>query len=69
MIDCYFEEQDEIVLLDYKTDYVPDGRSESLKDKYKLQIDYYTMALEQLTGKRVKGTYIYLFWNGEVLEY
>jgi ATP-dependent helicase/nuclease subunit A len=33
-----------------------------------LEIEYYTKALEQLTGKRVKDRYIYSFWNGEVLD-
>lgn len=69
IIDCYFEEADGLVLLDYKTDYVPAGKAQSLKDKYKTQIDYYTKALEMLTGKNVKEKYIYLFWNGELLQY
>jgi len=69
VIDCYFEEPDGIVLLDYKTDYVPAGKVEMIRERYKVQISYYARALEMLTGKRVKGKYIYLFWNGEVLEY
>lgn len=69
IIDCYFEEADGLVLIDYKTDYVPAGETQSLRGKYKTQIDYYTRALEMLTGKKVKGKYIYLFWNGGVLEY
>ena len=69
VIDCYFEEPDGIVLLDYKTDYVPDGKAEAVRERYKLQISYYARALEMLTGKRVKEKYIYLFWNGEMLEY
>lgn len=68
VIDCFFEENGEIVLLDYKTDYVPQGKLETIREKYRLQIEYYTKALEQLTGKRVKARYVYLFWNGEVLE-
>lgn len=69
VIDCYFEEADGIVLLDYKTDYAPAGRVEAVRERYRPQIGYYSRALELLTGKRVKGKYIYLFWNGEVLEY
>jgi len=30
---------------------------------------YYARALEMLTGKSVKAKYIYLFSNGEVLEF
>lgn len=69
VVDCYFEEADGIVLLDYKTDYVPAGRVEMIKERYRLQINYYARALEMLTGKKVKEKYIYLFWNGEVLEF
>ncbi|MEN3003945.1 helicase-exonuclease AddAB subunit AddA [Dehalobacterium formicoaceticum] len=69
VIDCYFEEQDGLVLLDYKTDYVPAGKSEGLRERYRLQISYYTRALEMLTGKKVKDKVIYLFETGETLEY
>jgi ATP-dependent helicase/nuclease subunit A len=67
VIDCFFEEEDGIVLVDYKTDYVPAGKIEMIKERYKLQIEYYSRALEMLTGKRVKDKLIYLFWNGEIL--
>ncbi|KUO65082.1 MAG: ATP-dependent helicase [Gracilibacter sp. BRH_c7a] len=69
IIDCYFEEADGLVLLDYKTDYVAAGQAQVLRGKYRTQIDYYSRALEMLTGKKVIKKYIYLFWNGEILEY
>jgi len=70
IIDCYFEEEDGIVLLDYKTDYVPpENGLDIIRDRYRIQIEYYTKALEQITGKSIKERYIYLFWNGKVLEY
>ena len=68
VIDCYIEESDGIVLLDYKTDYVPEGKEDIIRERYKLQIGYYTRALEILSGKKVKERYIYLFYNGKVLE-
>lgn len=69
IIDCYFEEEGKLVLVDYKTDYVPEGELEQLKEKYRTQIEYYARALRQITGKEIAGKYIYLFWNGEILEY
>ncbi|NTW05596.1 MAG: helicase-exonuclease AddAB subunit AddA, partial [Peptococcaceae bacterium] len=69
VIDCYFEEPDGLVLIDYKTDYVADYLPDSLKEKFNLQISYYARALEMLSGKRVKEKYVYLFWNGEVLTF
>ncbi|WP_265446903.1 helicase-exonuclease AddAB subunit AddA [Acetivibrio straminisolvens] len=69
VVDCYFEEPDGIVLVDYKTDYVAPGNVETIYERYKVQILYYARALEMLTGKKVKEKYIYLFWNGKVLEF
>ena len=61
IIDCFFEEEDGIVLLDYKTDYVEEGQEEKLIERYKSQLKYYKDALEKITGKVVKETYLYLF--------
>jgi ATP-dependent helicase/nuclease subunit A len=62
IIDAYFYENDEIVLVDYKTDKVgyKNGAAQ-LVERYKVQLDYYAQALERLTGKRVKEKIIYSF--------
>ena len=60
VIDLYFEEEDGLVLLDYKTDRVlKNGGEEKLVSLYHEQLFYYKKALEQLTGKKVKECYIY----------
>ncbi len=59
IIDAYFYEEGKIVLLDYKTDSVPD--MEALWNRYETQISYYTRALEQLTCKEVTEKYLYSF--------
>ncbi len=59
IIDVFFEEEDGLVLLDYKTDRVHAPRA--LIDKYHGQLDYYARALEQLTQKKVKEKLIYSF--------
>ena len=69
MIDCYFEENDGVVLVDYKTDYVPDGNVDIIKDRYEMQIDLYAQAIEQITGKKVKEKILYLFSIGEMVSY
>ena len=68
VIDCWFETKDGLVLLDYKTDYVPAGGSDLIRKRYKVQLDYYTRALEKITGKKVSETYLYLFHTGELLN-
>ena len=62
IIDVYFIEDNEIVLLDYKTDAVKTG--EELKKRYQTQIDYYTEALERITGLKVKEKILYSFALG-----
>ena len=69
IIDCFFEEDGELVLLDYKTDYVEEGKSHEIKDKYDIQLKYYSETLEKITGKKVKDKYLYLFYTGEILKY
>jgi ATP-dependent helicase/nuclease subunit A len=59
IIDAYFEENDGVVLLDYKTDHVKTG--EELVKRYKKQLQVYGEALEQMTGKTVKEKVIYSF--------
>lgn len=68
IIDAYFFEGDEIVLLDYKTDKVGSGGAEELVKKYRVQLDQYAKALERLTGKHVKETWIYSFTLGEAIS-
>jgi len=69
IIDCYFEEPDGLVLIDYKTDYVTFENIDTIREKYRIQVEYYSKALERIAGKRVKERYIYLFSNGNILEY
>lgn len=59
IIDVYFEEDGELVLLDYKTDKV--HNTEELRERYHSQLDYYAQALEQLLQKKVKEKIIYSF--------
>ena len=61
IIDCFFEEEDGIVLLDYKTDYVEEEKIDEIIERYRAQLKYYKDALEKITEKRVKESYLYLF--------
>lgn len=65
IIDVWFEEDDGIVLLDYKTDKVRTG--DELVSRYKVQLDYYQEALERITDKKVKERLIYSFTLGETI--
>ena len=58
IIDAWFWEDDEIVLVDYKTDHVRNDLRE-LADKYRIQLEYYAEALERVTGHTVREKIIY----------
>ena len=71
-IDCYFEEDGQYVLVDYKSNYIDlNDKEESLKhlkESYLPQLALYKEALEKITGKTVKEGVLYLFGLGESLE-
>lgn len=62
-IDCYFLEDNEYVLLDYKSNFTQDTQSslEGIKRQYEGQLALYKEALEKIKGIKVKETYLYLF--------
>lgn len=70
IIDLYFEEDGEFVLVDYKTDRVMKGEAgeKELVRRYAIQLDYYAKALTQLTGEKVKEKIIYSFALGKGLS-
>ena len=63
IIDCYFRDGDELVLLDYKSNRLSyrdrDADIERIKEEYKEQISLYRRALEEGTGLSVKEAYLY----------
>lgn len=61
IIDAYFIEDGEIVLVDYKTDRVRKGQEQKLIDLYHVQLEDYAQALERMTGMKVKEKIIYSF--------
>ncbi|WP_042275881.1 helicase-exonuclease AddAB subunit AddA [[Clostridium] dakarense] len=61
IIDMYFEEDEKIVIVDYKTDFVNEENKEEVVNRYKKQLDLYAQVVEDLTGKEVKEKYVYLF--------
>ena len=69
IIDLFFEnENGEIILLDYKTDYVTKENLEEVKERYKVQLDLYKSAIEDISGKKVAKKGLYLFGINEFVE-
>lgn len=59
IIDVFFEEEDGLVLLDYKTDSV--SSMAHLWNRYETQMDYYQEAVEKIYGRPVKERILYSF--------
>ena len=60
VIDLYYISSDgELVLVDFKTDYVENRDEKILIDKYKVQLDLYKRALSQALNRNVDRVYIY----------
>lgn len=61
MIDCLFEEGGELVLLDYKTDAVFGDRLPLLLERYRMQVELYAGAVEDIWQLPVKEKLLYFF--------
>ncbi|UMZ74075.1 helicase-exonuclease AddAB subunit AddA [Natranaerofaba carboxydovora] len=58
-VDYLIEEKDGFLLIDFKTDNIKENELKRLQKDYKVQLDYYKMAVEKIYNKEVKETYIY----------
>ena len=59
IIDLYYiDKNDNLVLIDFKTDYISNepNAKEKILDKYKVQLEIYKTALEQALGRKVNKT-------------
>ena len=66
IIDCFFEEDGQLVLVDYKNSTLKS--EELLKSRYREQLDIYAEALEKITQKPVKERYLFLLGEGKCVE-
>jgi len=64
----YINEKGELVLVDYKTDFVAEGEEKKLIEKYKKQLELYKLALEKSLNMKVFKVYIYSVYLGKTLE-
>lgn len=70
IIDLYYiNENDELILVDYKTDYVEKGKEEELLNKYRKQLDLYKRALESALNRKVDKVYIYSVYLEKEIEF
>ena len=69
IVDLYYiDKNNNLVLVDYKTDYVENGKEAELVKKYKEQLNLYCKALEQGLGRKPYKTYIYSTYLNKAIE-
>ena len=64
----YINAQNELVLVDFKTDYVEDRNEQVLVDKYDVQLKLYKRALEDALHRKVNKVYIYSTYLEKKIE-
>ncbi len=70
VIDLYFiNKENELILLDYKTDYVEQGKEDELLEKYADQLKIYKKALEESLNRKVDKVYIYSVYLNKACQY
>lgn len=75
IIDCLFEDEEGLVLVDYKTDGITDrfkgGFEEArpiLEKRYRVQIELYTRAVEEIYKRKVAERYLFFFDGAHILK-
>ncbi|MEX2461747.1 MAG: helicase-exonuclease AddAB subunit AddA [Paenibacillaceae bacterium] len=68
VIDCLFEDETGLVLLDYKTDAVRAEDISQLAERYRVQLELYAKAVEQIWKKTVTQTYLFYFDGAHLVQ-
>ncbi|KGP84959.1 MULTISPECIES: helicase-exonuclease AddAB subunit AddA [unclassified Paenibacillus] len=70
IIDCLYEVDGELVLLDYKTDQVLEHRGGlgKLTENYRFQLELYGRAIEDILGRKVDRKWLYFFDGGHAVK-
>ncbi|CAI6017977.1 UvrD-helicase domain-containing protein [Cohnella sp. JJ-181] len=64
VLDCLFDDGERLVLVDYKTDAVPDGDWQAAAEKHRFQMEMYARAIEGIMGRKVGEGHIYFVEGG-----
>ncbi|MNG24541.1 ATP-dependent helicase/nuclease subunit A [compost metagenome] len=64
VVDCLFEDEGGIVLLDYKTDQVYGGKWDEAAERHRFQLDVYAEALELSIGKPIQECHVHFLSGG-----
>jgi len=68
VVDCYFETDEGITVIDFKTDNIRGEALTARAAEYKPQLEAYAQALGEITGKPVKRRVLWFFSEGKAVE-
>ena len=68
VVDCYYETLEGITVVDFKTDRVTKATLAHRAEHYRPQLEAYSRALEQITGKRVIRRVLWFFALGRSVD-
>ena len=68
VVDCWFETADGITLVDFKTDRVPAAQAADRAETYRTQMEVYSRAMEEVTGRKVTRRALWFFRAGKAVE-
>lgn len=68
VVDCFFEEDGGITVLDFKTDRITPAQTAERAEHYRPQLEAYASALERIMEKPVREKVLYFFTTGESVK-
>ncbi|MFB5677259.1 helicase-exonuclease AddAB subunit AddA [Paenibacillus terreus] len=69
IVDCLFEDEQGLVLLDYKTDRISEYRNTvALAEMYRFQLELYARVMEDILGRKIGEKWLYFFDSGECVQ-
>lgn len=65
VVDCCIEENGELTVIDYKTDFTGSQDVQEYALRYQAQLETYASALEEISGKKVREKIVYFLRTGK----
>ncbi|MCR8659213.1 helicase-exonuclease AddAB subunit AddA [Paenibacillus endoradicis] len=68
IIDCIFEDERGLVLVDYKTDRIFNGNWAQKAEEHRFQLEMYARGLEMILHRKVDEIYVFFFDGGRAIQ-
>ncbi|GLX69173.1 helicase-exonuclease AddAB subunit AddA [Paenibacillus glycanilyticus] len=68
VIDCLFEDENGVVLLDYKTDRIYMKQWEQAAERHRFQLELYAEAIESVIGRPIAESHVFFFDGGQAVR-